>query len=51
VMECKEFNSLLHTPIESLSLMARRGDNWAPIPFQIDQKKPLKISTLVQNSF
>ena len=40
VMEGREFSSLLHHPIERLGLMARHGDSWAPIPFQIDQKKP-----------
>ena len=40
IIEGREFSSLLHHPIERLSLMARHGDSWAPITFQIDQKKP-----------
>jgi len=40
VMECKEFAPLFGSPMNRLALMARRGDSWAPIPFQIDQKKP-----------
>lgn len=40
VIEAKEFPALLKTPIPKLSLMAFNGSAWAPIPFQIDQKKP-----------
>jgi hypothetical protein len=40
VIECKDFESLFKTPVHRLALMARRGESWAPIPFQIDQKKP-----------
>lgn len=40
VIVCKELGALIHTPIDRLGLMARHGENWVPIPFQIDQKKP-----------
>jgi hypothetical protein len=40
VMECKDFTPLFGNLIDRLALMARNGDEWAPIPFQIDQKKP-----------
>jgi hypothetical protein len=40
VIECRDFESLFNTPVERLALMALREGYWAPVPFQIDQKKP-----------
>jgi len=40
VMDCKQFKPLFGSPINRLALMVLKGDKWAPIPFQIDQKKP-----------
>jgi hypothetical protein len=40
VMECKDLGPLFGSPINKLALMALSRDDWAPIPFQIDQKKP-----------
>ncbi len=40
VMECRDFSALLGAPIDHLSLLAFRKGAWAPVPFQIDQKKP-----------
>ncbi len=40
VMECADLAPLFGTPIENLALMVLREDTLAPIPFQIDQKKP-----------
>jgi len=40
VVEAKLFTALLGSDLEKLSLMARKGEAWAPVPFQIDQKKP-----------
>jgi len=40
VIECKDFAALFGTPMGRLALMALRGEAWAAIPFQIDQKKP-----------
>ena len=40
VMEGKELKGLLGSPINRLALMVFSGEKWAPIPFQIDQKKP-----------
>jgi len=40
IMEGKELKPLLGSPIDRLALMAVNGGTWAPIPFQIDEKKP-----------
>jgi hypothetical protein len=40
VLECKEFKTLFKSQMESLALMRRQGEEWAPVPFQIDEKKP-----------
>jgi hypothetical protein len=39
-MECKDLGPLFGSGMDKLSLMARQGDTWGPIPFQVDQKKP-----------
>ena len=40
VMECGEFSPLFGAEMERLGVMALQGDEWTPIPFQIDQKMP-----------
>lgn len=40
VIEGREFPGLWGAAIEGLTLMVRRGDSWALVPFQVDQKKP-----------
>jgi hypothetical protein len=40
VMECKDMGPLFGSAVDTLALMARSGEAWSPIPFQVDQKKP-----------
>lgn len=40
VMESRVLTALLKSPLDRLALMVRTGEVWAPIPFQIDEKKP-----------
>jgi hypothetical protein len=40
VMECKHFSPLFGAAMDQLALMAWNDNDWLPVPFQIDQKKP-----------
>lgn len=40
VMECSRFTRLLGSAMDSLTLMAHSDGRWAPVPFQLDQRKP-----------
>ena len=40
VMECRDLKPLFGSAMDQLVLMALNENSWAPVPFQVDQKKP-----------
>ncbi len=40
VMDSSGFGLLFGSPMKHLALMALNGDDWSPVPFQIDEKNP-----------